>query len=98
MLYPLQNNEIYLPDCLDDNVTIISVDCFRLSRTTSNPQIAMTEGIVVSSWNSTSYSSRALYTEGEIPRGTFICSSTGGYEVNALFVSGKPLDFPSIVL
>ena len=96
ILYPLKNNEVYLPDCLEANVTIVSVDCLRLSHATSNPQIAMTEGIVVTSWNNTSYSARALYAGGQTPRGTFICNSTGGYLAAALFVSGNPLSFISI--
>ena len=92
ILYPLHADEVYLPECHDNDVTVLSVVCLRFNSST-DLQLTMTDESGDSmSWINTSFSVRADLQD-HAPEGMFTCSSDVGHTVTAFIAGGELFTF-----
>ena len=91
VLYPLLADEVYLPDCHEGDVTVVSVVCLRFNTVDSAPQLTVTGPVEDTiAWSNTVFSATANF-QTVLPEGTFSCSSTEGHVFTVLTAMGEIL-------
>ena len=85
-LYPLLEDEVFLPDCLSLAVAS-SVVCLRLDPTANTPRLTLANDSDIF-FSNTEFSARALF-EGSLPAGEISCSSAEGHTISATVAGGE---------
>ena len=89
VLYPLLANEVYLPECHEGDVSLVSVVCLRFNIADSAPQLTVTgpaEDTIA--WSNTAFSAAGNF-QNFLPQGIFSCSTTEGHAVTAHSAGGE---------
>ena len=89
VLYPLLPNEVYLPECHEDDVSLVALVCLRFNIVDSAPRLTVAESANNTiAWNNTLYSAIGNF-QNFLTQGTFSCSTTQGHVVSTLIARGE---------